>query len=75
MTQQCLANAKLATLAGDGYGLVAAGAVVTEGERIVWAGPESALPPAHAHIPRRDMGGRLVTPAPIDCPHPSGLRW
>lgn len=67
MTQQCLANAKLATLAGDGYGLVAAGAVVIADERIVWAGPESDLPPAHAEIPRRDMGGRLITPAPIDC--------
>lgn len=67
MTQQCLANTKLATLAGDGYGLVAAGAVVIADERIVWAGPESDLPPAHAEIPRRDMGGRLITPAPIDC--------
>ncbi|MGY6567724.1 MAG: imidazolonepropionase [Salinarimonas sp.] len=67
MTQQCLANAKLATLDGDGYGLVERGAIVIDGERILWAGPESELSPAHAAIPRRDMGGRLVTPAPIDC--------
>ena len=67
MSRQCLANAKLATLDGEGYGLVEAGAVVIEDERITWAGPGSALPSAHADIPRRDMGGRLVTPAPIDC--------
>ncbi len=67
MSQQILANAQLATLDGDGYGLIEAGAVVIEGGRIVWAGAESALPSAHADAPRRDMGGRLITPAPIDC--------
>jgi imidazolonepropionase len=67
VTQQCLANAKLATLDGEGYGLVESAAIVIDGERILWAGPEAELPSAHAGIHRRDMGGRLVTPAPIDC--------
>jgi len=67
VSRQCLANAKLATLDGEGYGLVESAAIVIEDERITWAGPEAALPSAHADIPRRDMGGRLVTPAPIDC--------
>ncbi|HMB11823.1 imidazolonepropionase [Saliniramus sp.] len=67
MSQQVLANAQLATFDGDGYGLIEAGAIVIEGERIVWIGPESVLPAAHADAPRRDMGRRLITPAPIDC--------
>jgi len=67
VSQQVLANAQLATFDGDGYGLIEAGAIVIEGERIVWIGPESVLPAAHADAPRRDMGRRLITPAPIDC--------
>jgi imidazolonepropionase len=58
-----LTNATLATMQG-GYGLIPRGAVVIEGGRIAWAGPESAAP---ATAPRHDLGGRLVTPALIDC--------
>lgn len=67
MTGEILCNARLATLDGPGYGMIEAGAVVHAGGRIRWAGPEVSLPPSFAGLPRRDLGGRLVTPAPIDC--------
>lgn len=67
MTREILCNARLATLDGPGYGLIEAGAVVLERGRILWVGPEGDLPGDHAQAPRRDLGGRLVTPAPIDC--------
>lgn len=63
-----LTNATIATLAeGDGFGLIEAGAIVTEGERIQWVGSESDLPDAYGDHRRTDLGGRLVTPGLIDC--------
>lgn len=63
-----LENATLATMTGrEPYGLVRSGALALEGGRILWAGPAAELPPEHRNRVRRDMGGRLVTPAPIDC--------
>jgi imidazolonepropionase len=59
-----LDNATVATMDG-GYGLIPRGAVVIEGDRIVWAGPEGLLP--DTSFPHHDMGGRLITPALIDC--------
>ena len=44
-------------------GLIAPGAVVTDGVRIVWAGPMAECPPGESI----DLGGRLVTPGLIDC--------
>jgi imidazolonepropionase len=67
MQRRILANARLATMEGPEYGLVPDGAVVIEGGTILWAGPLSELPAEHAGLARRDLGGRLVTPAPIDC--------
>ncbi len=58
-----LTNATLATMT-DGYGLIPDGAVVLEGEQITWAGPRAALP---RDLAATDLGGRLVTPALIDC--------
>ncbi|WP_127569439.1 imidazolonepropionase [Glycocaulis alkaliphilus] len=43
------------------------GAIVIEGERIAWAGLQSDLPGAYSRAPSRDLEGRLVTPALIDC--------
>jgi imidazolonepropionase len=40
--------------------------VVAEG-RIAWAGPEADLPAAMQGHERRRLGGRLVTPALLDC--------
>ncbi len=59
-----LTNATLATMTG-GYGLTANAALVTEGPTILWAGSMADLP-AHDQSPI-DCGGRLVTPALIDC--------
>ncbi|KPQ08345.1 MAG: imidazolonepropionase HutI [Rhodobacteraceae bacterium HLUCCA12] len=59
-----LANARLATMAAPVSGR---GAVVIAGDRILWAGAEADLPAEHARAERRDMEGRLITPAPIDC--------
>ena len=61
-----LTHATLATMT-DGYGLIPDAAVAIEGERIVWAGPMAALPPAFRSLPEHDAGGRLVTPGLIDC--------
>jgi len=59
-----LTNATLATMTG-GYGLIADGALVMDGGGILWAGPAADLP--RADLPVQDLGGRLVTPALIDC--------
>ena len=61
-----LGNATLATMVA-GYGLVQDGAVVVDKGRILWAGPDTALPEVYAHHPFQDLGGRLLTPALLDC--------
>ncbi len=63
-----LTHATLATLTGnDRYGLVEDGAVAIEGDRIVWVGNSADVPTAYRRQDARDLGGRLVTPALIDC--------
>jgi imidazolonepropionase len=57
-------NARLATLSPPGLGVVERGALVTQGGRIVFAGPEADAPPAHDIV---DCEGRWITPALIDC--------
>ncbi|SEK69887.1 imidazolonepropionase [Roseovarius azorensis] len=60
-------NARIATMAGDeAYGLIARGALLVEGGRIAWVGQETDLPGGYDG-PQEDLGGRLVTPALIDC--------
>jgi imidazolonepropionase len=60
-----------AILAGAGteqpYGLIDRGAMVLDGERIAWVGPESNLPKSLYSHEELDLGGRLVTPGLIDC--------
>ncbi len=61
-------NARIVTLAAEaGYGLIEAGALVTEGETIAWVGPEADLPARYAGDERQDCGGRLMTPGLVDC--------
>src|SRR6056297_3119640 len=59
-----LDDCRVATMAGAGYGLLEDAAIAIEGERIAWVGPATAAPAA---TERRSLGGRLVTPALIDC--------
>ena len=69
MSQYLLFNATLATMTPGGvpYGYVRDGAIAVSGECIAWCGEGAHLPAAYADWARRDLGGRLVTPAPIDC--------
>jgi imidazolonepropionase len=62
-------NVSLATMERGGapYGLIPDAAIAVRAGRIAWAGPEAALGDAAAGLPVRDLGGRLVTPALIDC--------
>ncbi|MCE8546156.1 imidazolonepropionase [Ruegeria pomeroyi] len=62
-------NCTLATMAGDSapYGLIHDAALVAEAGHILWAGPRADLPARFATLPAHDLGGRLVTPALIDC--------
>jgi imidazolonepropionase len=51
-----------------GIGTVEKGAVLADDGRIVFAGPEAELPrAAAADAAVVDLGGRWITPAPIDC--------
>ncbi len=63
-------NARLATLRQDlpGLGIIEKGAIVCEGGRILFAGPEGELPSwliETAEI--ADLEGRWVTPGLVDC--------
>ena len=64
-----LSHCRAATLrpGGDAYGLIDDAAIVLAGGRIDWLGPLTNLPPRYAGLHGKDLGGRLVTPALIDC--------
>ncbi len=64
-----LSNLRLATMqpGSVAYGLVEDGVVALGGELIHWAGARGDLPVAFQELPVLDMGGRLLTPALIDC--------
>lgn len=55
-----------ATMHG-GYGLIPDAAMVVADGVIGWIGPAADLPAEYAALPRHDLGGRLVTPALVDC--------
>lgn len=63
-----LTNARIATLADDGsFGLIEDGAIAIKGALIAWAGARTDVPAPCQALETRDLGGRLVTPALIDC--------
>ncbi|MGY9022236.1 MAG: imidazolonepropionase [Rhodobacterales bacterium] len=63
-----LANAKLATLQNnDEFGIIDDGVIVLDGAHIAWVGGAIELPDTYRDQEIRDLGGRLVTPALIDC--------
>lgn len=63
-----LTNAQLVTLqTDDSFGLIADGAIVLDGTQIAWVGKASEVPGAYRSAKTHDLGGRLITPALIDC--------
>jgi imidazolonepropionase len=63
-----LANANIATLDGETpYGLIENGAVVIDKGNISWVGSEQDMPSEYSGHERHDLGGRLLTPALVDC--------
>ncbi|MDO9707745.1 imidazolonepropionase [Paracraurococcus lichenis] len=58
-------HANLATMEGEGLGLLEDGAVAAKDGRIAWVGPRAALPgPAAETV---DCGGAWILPGLIDC--------
>jgi imidazolonepropionase len=63
-----LVNCRAASFAADGpYGLIEDAAIAVTPDGILWTGTADDIPAATAAFPRHDLGGRLVTPALIDC--------
>jgi imidazolonepropionase len=62
-----LVNGQAATMAGEGYGLIADAALACEGGRIVWIGKREDRPTEFRTFREHDLNGRLVTPTLIDC--------
>jgi len=61
-------NAQIATMTPDKpYGLIENGAIVISADRIKWVGAEKELPDEFAGLQVKNLEGRLVTPALIDC--------
>lgn len=63
-------HARLLTLpghAGDGWGLIDAGALAVADGRIAWLGADTALPADLKAEAETDLGGALLTPGLIDC--------
>ncbi|NOX74553.1 MAG: imidazolonepropionase, partial [Alphaproteobacteria bacterium] len=66
MTARLYSNCRIARMCGEAaYGLLEDGALLAENGRIVWVGAAADLPAQDADT--IDLGGRLVTPALIDC--------
>ena len=58
-------NAHLATMKGDGLGIVEDGAIAAKDGRIAWVGPRAAVP--GRGIETTDCGGAWILPGLIDC--------
>ena len=69
MNQLLLKNATIATCASSSkpYGLIPNGAVALENGKISWCGSTTSVPEAYQSFTNRDLNGRLLTPALIDC--------
>jgi len=61
-----LTDARIATMAGDDYGVIEDGAIAIAGGEITWIGPQADLPD-DSDRERRSLNGRWITPALIDC--------
>lgn len=49
------------------YGLITDATFVVQNKRIAWVGKSADLPERFMHMKTEDLGGRVVTPALIDC--------
>ncbi|CAB0151425.1 Imidazolonepropionase [Pseudidiomarina piscicola] len=69
MTQakQCIKNVSVATLEGDGYGLLHDAVVCLEGDTISYVGPAAQAPATEPECEVIDGEGKLLTPGLIDC--------
>ncbi|UUP17681.1 imidazolonepropionase [Nitratireductor thuwali] len=69
MARQIITGIRLAAMTAGGvpYGLVEDAAVAVEDGRIAFAGERAALPQGWSDAPGQDFGGRLATPAFVDC--------
>ena len=63
---QLWTNARIATMQGDGLGLIEQGAIASQNERITWVGNAADAPIADAAVVH-DCAGALMTPGFIDC--------
>lgn len=59
-------NVRVATMQGDGYGLIEDALVLIDGEHIAWVGEVNAAPDYHAQQ-QVDGHGGCLTPGLIDC--------
>ncbi len=63
-----LTNAAIATLEDNtSFGLLPTGAIALAGDQIEWVGAAGEVPEKYRNDDIHDLGGRLVTPALIDC--------
>lgn len=63
-----LQNFTAASMVGNApYGMINDAAISLEGDQISWLGPRGDLPDAYDGLETHDLGGRLMTPAFIDC--------
>ena len=62
-------NANIATMSSNDppYGLIQEGTLVISDGLIKWVGPRKNLPNKFRNLPKKDLHGRLITPALIDC--------
>ncbi len=68
MSDKLLINLRVATMTDDtDYGLVENAAIAVKGGLIDWIGPHKNLPTHYQNWATSDVGGRLVSPAFIDC--------
>ena len=69
MSRKVLNNCQIATMLSNGtpYGLIKDAMVVLDKDRIVWAGRAVDSPDRNHDAEHINLGGRLITPALIDC--------
>lgn len=69
MTGRLYEGCTLATMTsgGEPYGLLADAAIAVENDVIRWVGEREQLPAEYGSYEGENLGGRLVTPALVDC--------